>query len=156
MKLIEKKKLRKDFEKFIERFGPTHFVTLATNANGPVSQHRMRDALKSWSARVNRALLGSRWQKKPDEHVFFFAFLEKPDINPHWHLMLQADTEMIADLDVWQERFTQVAEKAWTDLLPAGTVDVQKYYSRDVINYALKSALSDVEYISYVVPREYY
>ncbi|WP_139111204.1 hypothetical protein [Stappia indica] len=156
MQLIEKKKLRREFENFVERFGPTHFVTLATNAYNPVSQNRMRDLLKAWSARVNRALLGGRWQKKPDEHVFFFAFLEKPHVNPHWHLLLQADIEMISDLDAWKERFAQHAEKAWTDLLPAGTVDVQRYHSRDVIDYTLKSAFSDVEYVSYVVPREYY
>ena len=112
MNLIEKKKLRREFESFIERFGPTYFVTLATNAYNPVSQNRMRDLLKAWSARVNRALLGSRWQKKPDEHIFFFAFLEKPDINPHWHLLLQADIEMISDLDAWQERFAQHTKKS--------------------------------------------
>ena len=155
MEIIEKKKLRREFEDLIERFGPTHFVTLATNAYKPVARGRMRDLLKAWSARVNHALLGSRWQKKPDEQILFYAFLEKPDVNPHWHLLVQADVEMIDDLDEWQKRFARAADKAWSDLLPAGTVDVQKYYSREVIEYSLKSALRDVEYVSYVVPREF-
>ncbi len=155
MELIEKKKLRREFEDLIERFGPSHFITLATNAYKPVAGLRMRDLLKAWSARVNRSLLGGRWQKKPDEHIQFYAFLEKPKENPHWHLLVQADLEMIEDRDEWEKRFAFFAEKAWVDLLPSGTIDIQEYKTREVIEYTLKAALGEVEYISYFVPREF-
>ena len=153
--LIDKKKLRREFEDLVERFSPTHFVTLATNAYRPMTRERLRQLLKEWSARVNRAQLGSRWQKKPDEQIMFFAFLEKPDVNPHWHLLIQADIEMIDDLDKWSREFQDIAEKVWVKLLPSGTIDVKKYISRGAIEYSLKWALGDVEYVSYVVPREF-
>lgn len=67
-----------------------YFVTLATN-HRPMPEQAMRSVLKDWDAHVNRWLVGPEWHRKPDERMIWFAFPEKPEINPHWHLVVQLD-----------------------------------------------------------------
>ena len=54
----------------------THFVTLASN-NQMASNSLMKDRLRAWDSRINRELLGPKWQKKIDERMHWIAFPEK-------------------------------------------------------------------------------
>ena len=60
----------------------THFITLASNSSN-VSLKVMRDRISHWDRLVNRELYGPKWHKHHDELLWFFAFLEKPETNPH-------------------------------------------------------------------------
>tara|TARA_R110002095_G_scaffold208630_1_gene194475 strand:- start:1805 stop:2269 length:465 start_codon:yes stop_codon:yes gene_type:complete len=79
----------------------------------------MRDRLRNWDARVNRALLGKHWQVRSQERLEAFGVLEKPASNAHWHLLVK-----MRCLHPKRE-FEGVAEEAWQALVTTGSVDVQ-------------------------------
>ncbi|MBO6541113.1 MAG: hypothetical protein JJ969_17140 [Rhizobiaceae bacterium] len=133
----------------------SHFVTLATNDAG-LSPATMRRRLKSWDARVNRALYGPKWQKHQDELIWFFAFLEKPSANPHWHLMLRIVGRWNEDPVSTYSEFHRAAFIGWKQLMPSGTIDVQAIragYS-SVEEYVLKELRGAIQYSSFVTPDE--
>src|SRR3954463_85192 len=79
---------------WIDQWHFTRFVTLTFNDNStgdariPGSQIKyefLRDRLKEWDARMNRAILGKDWANRYPDRIFAFWFLEKPTTNPHWH-----------------------------------------------------------------------
>lgn len=133
-----------------EQFTFTHFITLASNSND-VSLDVMKDRLKGWDARVNRELYGPKWLKHYDELLWFFAFLEKPDVNPHWHLLCRfTDADKLA-------RFTPVAGMKWSKMLPMGTVDVQQITEKHsrVVDYVVKRVGGEIEYRNFITPDEF-
>ncbi len=110
----------------------TFFVTLSSNDRARASRSSapsfasaaradafMRDRLRNWDARVNRALLGKHWLVRPDERIEAFGVLEKPASNAHWHLLVK-----MYCLHPKRE-FEVVAEEAWQALVATGSVDVQ-------------------------------
>jgi len=121
----------------------THFVTLASNAPG-TSIYRMDDWLKAWDASMNHILIGSRWRKRPDLRMIWFAFLEKPETNPHWHLLVDnagLETEVqLARL----ENFGLEADRMWGKVSPRGSVNTQLYLNSGAIDYVTKSVRGDV------------
>lgn len=113
------------------------FVTLSSNDRSRASKSSapsfsttasaeafMRDRLRNWDARVNRALLGKHWLVRPDERLQAFAVLEKPASNPHWHLLVKMRCRHP------KRDFVEVAEEAWLSLVAAGSVDVQPVASQ--------------------------
>ena len=56
----------------------------------------MLRTLKAWDAAINRKLLGRNWSKKLESHIEYFAFIEKPDINPHIHIAARIPKDEIA------------------------------------------------------------
>lgn len=146
---------RKDLRKRLFEYKFTHFITLATN-HMLLSDARMRSLLKEWDARVNRKLNGPRWTKRPDERLVWFAFPEKIDVNPHWHL--------IAQVDPWiestgrQERTINLAilaEKIWLELLPRGSFDCIEIKDDRVIEYVTKNSNLEECLEKFVVYREF-
>lgn len=133
-----------------EEFTFTHFVTLASNSND-ISLRVMRDRIEHWDQRVNRELYGPKWRKHYDELLWFFAFLEKPTTNPHWHLLVRfQDRDKLL-------RFAPVAEMKWRKVLPQGTVDIQPITGKHsrVVDYVLKSVGGELEYDHFITPDEF-
>ncbi len=94
----------------------------------------MRDRLRNWDARVNRALLGKHWLLKPDERLEAFGVLEKPASNPHWHLLVQMRCQHP------KRDFIEAAEETWLALVAAGSVDIQPVVSQvGLSRYVMKS-----------------
>lgn len=120
-----------------------------------MQEARLRNLLKAWSARVNRAMLGAGWCGKVDEHLWFYGFLEKLKVNPHWHLIAKANKSAANDNNGWQTEFATSAQKAWEQLLPSGTIDIKRIVDRGAIDYSLKMVLGNVEYTNFVVPYEF-
>ena len=109
----------------------THAVTLTFNHHA-TSLSRARKCLRDWDARLCRLLLGARWQRKPDERLLWFAFLEGHDYNPHWHLLVEA-------LPPQFELLEENVERTWTRLVASGSTDVRVVDSRQgAIRYATK------------------
>ncbi|MGR3701320.1 MAG: hypothetical protein ACU0A4_04485 [Paracoccaceae bacterium] len=71
----------------------THFITLSTN-DPMISRNAATQMLRTWDARVNHALLGSKWQKRPDERIVWFACLEGLNSACHWHLLARLSWDM--------------------------------------------------------------
>mgnify|MGYP000848867969 CR=1 FL=1 len=67
---------------------PNGYLTLVTNSEG--SPASIRKDLKSLLARIDRASLGPRWQKRPkDERTEGVFILEHVETNIHAHGMLR-------------------------------------------------------------------
>jgi hypothetical protein len=133
-----------------KRFVFTHFITLATNAND-VPLLRMRKLIKDWDGRVNRKLYGPKWLLHHDELLFWFAFVEKPRANPHWHLLMRfPDTDKI-------DAMKREIEVVWNRLVPAGTVNIQdiKEKPERVAEYVAKQLGSDLQYNNFIAPDEF-
>lgn len=133
-----------------EQFTFTHFITLASNSSH-VSLEVMKDRIKHWDQLVNRELYGPKWRKHYDELLWFFAFLEKPEVNPHWHLLCRfTDADKLA----W---FGPVAGMKWRKVLPMGTVDVQQITEKHsrVVDYVVKRVGREIEYRNYITPDEF-
>lgn len=140
---------------WLERWPWTHFVTLALN-DPTASTARCRRLIKRWDARANRKLLGPKWLYKPDERLFAFYFLEKPNLNPHWHALVMLD-ERIPGRRAEQRRWLEEsAECLWQTLKPSGTFNVKSIYARQgVCGYVAKELGYEVSYREFVVFREF-
>jgi len=88
----------------------------------------MEILLRGWEARVNRALVGSRWQKPRKEKLRLRAVvvLEKAQTNPHFHLVVEFEKGARDPI-----RFSEVVEAAWVDLVPSGSTCVEAIYELD-------------------------
>ena len=135
----------------------THFVTLATNDN-TLSPAVLRRRLRNWDARVNRRLYGQKWQKHADDALWYFAFLEKPASNPHWHLLLRLvgrwGEDPLGDI----ARFSRTAASTWRDVTPSGTTNVQQIRAntyKTVSDYVAKELRGELQYSSFVTPDEF-
>ncbi len=135
----------------------THFVTLASNTS-KIPEWTMRDRLRAWDARVNRALYGQKWQKHQDDLIWYFAFLEKPRSNPHWHLLLRVVGRLGSDQGEEFKRLPVLAEKTWMKLMPSGTVAVEGIDARSkewLVTYVAKEVWFALQYQNFVTPDEF-
>ena len=130
-------------------------VTLAFNAAGSsLSPEVCRYKLKGWEARVNEALLGREWARRPG--VSGLYVLEKPSTNPHWHGLVRLPTSVSQNGKNDHDFFPGLAISCWKTLVPAGSVDVQEVYdSKGAAKYISKSLNGNVEYCNFVVPGEF-
>lgn len=134
----QKRELRDNLNDWLTRPGYTHFVTLATNAEAQ-SPDRMRRLLKHWDARVKKDLIGSRWQKKPDERMLWRAFPEKLDLTALWLLLLQVLLGQIEAVEAKRCHLmlSNGVRLHWAQLPLSGITDILAIYSRGAIRHAL-------------------
>src|SRR5215207_313323 len=112
----------------------SRFVTLATNdvsitgSSLPTSKLPygiLRDRLREWDGRMNRQIVGKHWRKREADRMWAFYFLEKPDVNPHWHGLVRFFPIEGKSEAYQQAVFDENAGPTWKELVPSGTVDVQ-------------------------------
>ncbi|WP_375588382.1 hypothetical protein ABWH89_13875 [Hoeflea alexandrii] len=135
----------------------THFITLTTHEHS-LSIDGMRHQLREWDARVNRALIGRNWQKRRDQRIWNYSFLESPGINPHWHLLLRLDDTPVAGRVPDTQMLEDHARQAWARISPAGTVDIQEINGKTdlkLTDYVVKELRSMAQYSSFVLPDEF-
>lgn len=148
-------RMRKELRTKLRDYDFTHFVTLASN-HQPLGYQRMRDLLKLWDARVNRELNGPRWQQRPDERLVWFAFPEKMEVNPHWHLMVEVDPEIETPSRAERTgRLPLIGEKHWLRLVRQGSFDCQPVDSSGVIDYVTKLSAQETHFENFIVFREF-
>ena len=125
----------------------THAVTLTFN-DPQISGQLARKKLKDWDARINRKIVGPRWQKYTDERMIWYFFWEKPDTNPHWHGLVQLLPEQ-------EERFQIYYNSAWKEIVPAGDCYVDKIYDlKGAVYYATKEIWRPESYESFMMSLE--
>ncbi|AHD08230.1 hypothetical protein [Phaeobacter gallaeciensis] len=133
----------------------THFITLASN-HQPLGYLRMRALLKEWDARVNREINGPKWGKRPDERLVWFAFPEKMDVNPHWHMIVQVDQDIESSTRAERtERLFEIGHMHWLSLVRQGSFDCQGVESAGVIQYIAKMSAEETHFNKFVVFREF-
>lgn len=94
--------------------------------------------LHHWHAKMDRKILGSKWQNKNNQRTKFVAFLEHANSNIHWHLMVKLH-EPAHDV------FEAEASAAWVSLVDSGDVlikrtDVDEAANETFCGYASKGA----------------
>src|SRR5215204_1463180 len=118
----------------------SRFVTLATNdvsitgSSLPTSKLPygiLRDRLREWDGRMNRQIVGKHWRKREADRMWAFYFLEKPDVNPHWHGLVRFFPIEGKSEAYQQAVFDENAGPTWKELVPSGTVDVQPVPMQD-------------------------
>ncbi len=111
---------------------------------------------REWDARINRRLYGPRWTQKPDERLFAAYFLEKPVVNPHWHVLVMLDEKDLCKRHDQEIRLKRNSEYIWRSLKSGGTVEVRDVFQqRGVIRYVVKELGHELQYKRFVVPREF-
>jgi hypothetical protein len=145
---------RVEMSRWLQEHRFTHFITLTTH-NPSISIDGMNNRLKQWDARMNRALYGPKWSQHRDQLIWFFAFLESPQTNPHWHLLLRIDDSPASGKPIGAFRLEAKIRAIWSRLAPAGTVDVQPLGDRidaKLVDYVGKQLGSVAQYSSFVTP----
>lgn len=140
-----------------EKFDFTHFVTLTTN-DPTFRPDTMRKRLKEWDARVNRKLYGPKWKEHADELIWYFAFLEKPVANPHWHLLLRIVGKFGSDLSEESTGLSEFATTAWKQVVASGTADVQEIHPgtyKTVAEYVAKELPGELQYDCFLTPDQF-
>lgn len=148
---------------WLERWTFDRFITLASNdpllsAHGDDERGlvRMRKLLREWDARVNRKVVGPKWQTRPEDRIWGFFFLEKPASNPHWHGLVQFFPPWPDARQDYEDRFDKWAPIYWKELVLSGTVDVQNITNqRGVAEYVAKSVGYALSFQNFVVPDEF-
>ncbi len=136
----------------------THFVTLAPN-KPYVSIDRVKRLLRAWDAEMNRAIVGSRWTRRPDERINWFAFLEKLGPNPHWHLSLEILPHQVKKLEtrvVGVDSLAITIERCWRAVARGGTADTQPITNAGgAIDYATKQLRREENFANFVSSLEF-
>lgn len=151
----QRQRMRQELRKKLRDYDFTYFITLASN-HQPLGYSRMRSLLKEWDARVNREINGPKWAKRPDERLVWFAFPEKIDVNPHWHLIVEVDPYIeSATREDRTQRLPEIAHMHWLSLVRQGSFDCQSVESSGVIGYITKMSAEKSDFEKFVVFREF-
>ena len=139
-----------------ERFEFTHHITLATNSPR-LNINKTRHLLREWDARINRKMYGPKWHSHYDELLYWFGFLEKPDDNPHWHLLVRLNYLDPAEFERRERQLDEATESIWNELIPAGTAIVKKITARHeyVADYVSKELDFPLQYEHFITPDEF-
>lgn len=149
------RRMRQELRTRLLDYDFTHFITLASN-HQPLGYPRMREVLKAWDARVNREINGRRWAKRPDERLVWFAFPEKLEVNPHWHMIVQVDPDIENEARAARtERLSEIGHKHWLSLVRQGSFDCQSIESPEVIRYITKMSADNTHFEKFIVFREF-
>lgn len=128
----DKNEYTRNMKNLVSQLDGNYFVTLTFNPSKTLPSSTSRgnynnwsvdkavDALKHWHARLDRKLLGPDWRKstKNEMRSEFIAFVEHPNSNIHWHLILKLHSPN-------ENVFLTEAEAIWEKLVPSGTVDIK-------------------------------
>ena len=163
---------REELSKWLNTdFAFTHFITLATNQasrelktrhriagqDSSFRETKLRHLLRQWDARVNRQLNGPKWLAHADDAIWFFAFLEKPETNPHWHLLFRINFFTTILPHAKLEQLKTAATAHWQRLVPSGKVSVKEINAGHdrVTDYVAKELGYEVQYQSWTVPDDF-
>ncbi|MGE4431819.1 MAG: hypothetical protein AB7E05_13870 [Sphingobium sp.] len=132
---VARSEYRAALVRWIADFKPSLYVTFVFNS--PISPRSAKDRLDAFHARMDRTLLGPKWQAKPEDRARFIGFVEKAETNIHVHAVF--------DLPTKQDRiFVEKAPSIWKELAPAGNIDIQTVtYAEGVADYITKEIRPD-------------
>lgn len=122
---------RKTWQDWLPETEWDYFVTLTFNPKTELSTGKIQrpigrqwcvkraaNDLHEWHARLDRKMLGKKWHERPIERTRFIAFVEHPNSNIHWHMMLKLNCTR-------HDTFNSEAPKIWKKLIKSGTVDIK-------------------------------
>jgi hypothetical protein len=116
------KLVQKGVQQMLAKHDWNYFVT--ANFNTERTDTGVRQTLKRWHAKLDRRLLGGRWQKKIEQRTLFVACCENAATNVHWHMMVKVTEK-------GQQQFDTTAAALWENEVASGTMDVQRLATKE-------------------------
>lgn len=101
-----------------------HFFFTPTGAAARGERTRVtydmaREKLKGFHARVDRKLIGTRYNKaSPEQRTNFVAYVEHASTNFHFHILWHVPEERIAKFEML---FPENERSLWNELIPSGS-----------------------------------
>lgn len=109
---------------------PSFAVTLTFNWHGDIAPRSAFQCVKLLGRRIDELRLGSRYYKKPVESRSLFVFVpEKWGQYPHYHGVFQMPCPKNGRAIT--NDYAALIRMFWSDIVPAGTADVQDLYDPD-------------------------
>lgn len=119
------------YRKLVGKLNVTHFLTFMPGRS-TIHPERIAANVIKFCCRAERRALGRNWSKYEDDRIRMVAFLEKPDLTPHYHGL------------AWIPKSTaQILEASggeiWAKLMPIGKFEITEIRSeRQVTSYLTK------------------
>lgn len=109
---------------------PSFAVTLTFNWRGNISPRSSAQCVRLLGRKIDELRLGSRYYKKPVEARSLFVFVpEKWGSYPHYHGVFQMPCPSFGR-GITND-YSALIRMFWSDIVPAGTADVQDLYDPD-------------------------
>lgn len=121
---------------------PDFWVTFAFNT--PHGLDLAEYKLRLFQAIVDRSLLGPRWHKRHGGRTMYIAIAEHPHSNLHFHAIFKVPAR--------PEQFSERARQAWRKLVPAGNLNIQRYYSLGASAYSAKAIRAPLSHLTFYSP----
>ena len=129
--MIDEEQLKEALSEFLPILQFNIGVTLTFNSDKIPTEDLCRSYLRKWDARINNAVFGRKWIKEQGRNIKWVAFMEKAQVNPHYHLAAYVEDEQTM-------KFLKAAPKYWRKLVQSGTCDVVFSVDRDWCDYIIK------------------
>ena len=151
-----KRRMRNDLVEWLQSRNYDYALTLGFNFRD-VSRTVARKHLRRYDAELNRRLNGTCWLKKTDERIFWVAFPENMDTNPHWHMVVALDRQGFHDdRSSRYADFERLATEAWLKQFPTGTAHCAPLVGTAYEWYITKDFEVDKKIEEFVVEREFW
>jgi hypothetical protein len=124
-------RLRDAYRDLIDERMVGHFITF--NFGYLIKPLNALDRMKGLCAAVERKTLGRAYYKHPGgERLFVLGFVERDDLNPHWHCVARVPQSM--NLSLFGD-----GPEIWKKLAPRGQIEIERIENqRSVRNYCSK------------------
>lgn len=110
-------RLRAAWRNHLESMGATHALTLTINA--PATADGLRAKLHQFFGRLDRAILGRRFNEAPPEcRTAYVAFAENLTTNAHAHALIRVIPDRRAEVE---NLLGDTRSRFWSHVAPAGT-----------------------------------
>lgn len=146
-----RKRAKQELITFFAKMNYSHVLTLAWNRGAPAAgsssratsiAHAKRD-IGLLLARLDRRLLGTKFNLKPELRTPAVFFFEKVGTNLHAHGLLRVPSKRLLSL---HRMFPGVRGGVWSELVPSGSYKLEIIHDvRTTVGYLLKEQHLDQE-----------
>lgn len=142
---------------FIKRWAPYDLFFTLTMPSHSLSPEQATERFARWQQMLFRKTLGHRWQKYTDEWPLMFAAFERPQTNPHWHILcrLYSRDEIEGRRERHKSTIIKFAEPLWAKLVPSSEVDIREVYDDTIPHYLMKEINGNIQYTHFIIPDQF-
>ena len=148
--IMVSKELRKALVAWLSSGEWHYYATLNFNRTSSVVGARNR--FRRLCQKLDRQLLGPKYQRYRERRTLIIAFQEHVDSNFHLHCLVAFRTKDIPSL----ARIADLISRAWREEVASGTVDVQECSElKSLASYITKETWRESHYCGFVISDEF-
>ena len=139
-------------------------LSVTLNFNRSITWNAAHDKVGEWAQRVDHTYLGRSYKKHPDHRLYFVAFFENADTNPHFHVLVRLP--LVPWRRLRKSRFHnyrksswhgKVMEEHWVKIMKQGSCDTKKIYDLNgIVRYDTKQLSRPSADQQYVISTEFH